>query len=554
MSRRLAAVIGVFLVSGSLFAQSRKAIVMDVDAKSVAVVDAAAGTVGERVTLSDAPLRMILSPDGKRIAVLSRGEGTTSFWTSHFNPTSKSALTLIDAGTMKQIARVELGWDVGRASFSADSGSLTVLTPGVVSNKPAEVKPAELIRINAKTGEVLKRVPLDRAAEAFEVSSNGETGAIFFKSSGGSMAQIRLIDVATLDRIVDITLSGATEAPVALIKDNLYLVDSSKTKPGKMYIVSLGDRKLAATLDVGDRPIVGAVDPDRGNIYLLNDNGELRIVNGATISAPVKVADHPVTVRFTDDKKTAYVISNGAVTTVDLAKMTASPSIKVSHSSSDFVVSPDGRRGYVLHRSDQFCCRATVIDMTNGTNMKSFLTGSKGARIAAGLAAAAASVGSYQAGRSAAQARGGGTFYYTVYTPRIAKAARGPLAIRPDGKFAYYLDVQTNDVTIVDAESGERLKNVGVGSGGHELVMLANGKYLAAVSDASVTIIDTDSNEMKTEVKLSGDVADFAVSPKGDYAAVIGKGKIAVIDARAASQIATFDAFKRPTQFIFLSD
>ena len=555
MSRRVAATICVFLVYGSVvFAQSRKAIVLDADSKSVAVVDAAAGTVGERATLADAPLRMILSPDSKRIAVLSRGEGTTSFWTSHFNPTSKSALTLIDAATMKQIARVELGWDVGRASFSADSGTLTVLTPGVVSNKPAEVKPAEMIRINARTGEVLKRTPLDRAAGAFEISSNGETGAIFFKSSGHSMSQVRLIDIATLDRIADITLSGATDAPVALIKDNLYLVDNSKAKAGKMYIVSLADRKLATTLDVGDKPIVGAVDPDRGNIYLLNDNDELRIVNGMTLSAPVKVADNPVTVRFTDDKKTAYVISNGAVTTVDLTKMTASPSIKVSHSSSDFAISPDGRRGFVLHRSDQFCCRATVIDMTNGTNMKSFLTGSKGARIAAGLAAAAATVGSYQAGRSAAQSRGGGTFYYTAYTPRIAKAARGPLAIRPDGKFAYYLDVQTSDVTIVDAESGERLKNVSVGSGGHELVMLANGKYLAAVSDASVTIIDTDSNEMKTEVKLSGDVADFAVSPKGDYAAVIGKGKIAVIDARTAAQVASFDAFKRPTQFIFLAD
>jgi DNA-binding beta-propeller fold protein YncE len=553
MSRRLAVAICVVAVYGSVFAQSRKAVVLDVDSKSVSVVDVAAGSVGERVTLSDTPQRMILSPDGKRIAVLSRGEGSTSFWTSHFNPTSKSSVTLIDAASMKQIAHVELGWDVGRASFSGDSGTLTVLTPGVLSNKPAEAKPAELIRVNAKTGEVLKRVPLDRAADAFEVSSNGETGAIFFKSSGPSTAQLRLVDIATLDRIGDITLSSATEAPVAMIKDSLYLVDNKKTKSGKMYIVSLTDRKLAATLDTGDRPIVGAVDPDKGNIYLLNGENELRVVNGTTMSAPVKVADNPVTVRFTDDKKTAYVLSNTGVTAVNLATMTASPSIKAA-GASDFVPSPDGRRGFVLFRSDEWCCRATVIDLTNGTNMKSFVTGSKGARIAQGLAAAAATIGSYQAGRSAAQSRGGGTFYYTVYTPRIAKAARGPLAMRPDGKFAYYLDAQTSDVTVVDGESGERLKNIGIGKGAREEVMLANGKYLAAVSDESVTIIDTDTNEMKTEVKLSGDVADFAVSPKGDYAAVIGKGKIAVIDTRTAAQVATFDAFKKPAQFIFLGD
>src|SRR2546428_1545349 len=168
------------LVSISASAESRKAVVLDTEAKSVAVVDVASGSVGERVTLSDTPQRMILSPDGKRIAVLSRGEGTTSFWTSHFNPTSKSSVTLIDALTMKSIARVELGWDVGRASFSPDGSMLTVLTPGVLSNKPAEVRPAELVRINAKSGEDTKRMPLDRAADSFEDSSNAATGAIFF--------------------------------------------------------------------------------------------------------------------------------------------------------------------------------------------------------------------------------------------------------------------------------------------------------------------------------------------------------------------------------------
>ncbi|HEX9493687.1 MAG TPA: hypothetical protein VGA33_10510, partial [Thermoanaerobaculia bacterium] len=103
-----------------------------------------------------------------------------------------------------------------------------------------------------------------------------------------------------------------------------------------------------------------------------------------------------------------------------------------------------------------------------------------------------------------------------------------------------------------DGESGERLQNIRVGGGGKELVSLANGKYLAAVSDESVSLIDMDANQQKTEIKLAGEVIDFVLSPKGDYAAVIGKGTIAVIDTRTASQVATFDVFKHPTQFIFL--
>jgi DNA-binding beta-propeller fold protein YncE len=549
MRKRLALAFCVFFVSTVVFAQSKKAIVLDTDSKSVAVVDVATGAVGERVTLSDTPLRMILSPDNKRIAVLSRGEGTTSFWTAHFNPTSKSSVTLIDASTMKQIARTELGWDVGRAAFSADGTTLTVLTPGV-SGKPAEVKPAELIRLNAKSGEVLKRAPLDRAAESFETSSNASTAAIFLKSVNKGPAELRLIDLGSLETAATITLPKDAEAPFALINDQLYLRDTSQH--GKVYVVSLNDRKVAATLEAGENPHAGAVDPERGNIYLISSNGEMRVLHGTTLSAPVAVAKAPVTVRFSDDKKTAYVVSWEGLTVVDLTKMTASAPIEVRKISSDFVASPDGRRGFVFHGGDAGCCWATVVDLTSNTNMKSFMTGSKGARIAQGLAAVAATAASYQSGRSTAQSHGGGTFYYSVYTPRIAKAARGPLAMRPDGKFAYFLDAQTSNVTIVDGESGERLQNIGVGGGAHELVMLANGKYVAAVSDDKVTIIDTESNQMKSEIKLAGDVADFAVSPKSDYAAVIGKGKIAIIDARTASQVTMIESFKRPAQFVFL--
>lgn len=544
MKRCLA--LALFVVAVSAFAaDSRKALVLDTDSKSVAVIDAAAGTVGERVQITDTPTRMILSPDGKRAAVLSRGEGTTSFWTAKFTPTSKSSVTLIDLATMKSIGRTELGWDIGRATFSPDGTTLTVLTPG------ANDKPAELIRVNATNGQVIKRVTLDRAAETFDVA--GTTGAIYFKGDKQKPAEVRLVDLGSMDTVATIPLSKTTGAPVALINDRLYLVDSRDAKPGKAYVISLADRKLAATLDTGDGPLVGAVDPDRGNIYLLNLNQEMRVLNGTTLSAPVAVGKTPLTVRFSDDKKIAYVISPLYVTVVDLTTMKASEPIKTARGlSTDFAVSPDGRRGFVYEAGQGGCCWATVLDLTNNTQMKSFITGSKGARFGQALAAVAASAASYQSGRSAAASHGGGTFYYTVYTPRVAKSARGPVAVRPDGKYAYYLDAQTGYVTLVDGESGERLENIGVGGGAHELVMLANGRYLAAVTDEKVSIIDTDTNQVKTEVKLSGDVADFVLSPKADFAAVIGKGKIAVVDTRTGAQVSTIDAFKRPAQLIFL--
>src|SRR3989442_13026670 len=144
MKKRLLPALCVVFVSTSVVAESTRAIVLDTESKTVAIVDAATGSVGERVTLM----------------------------------------------------------------FSSDGTSLTVLTPGVASNKPAEVKAAALIRIDAKTGEVLKRVTLDRAADSFEVSSNGSTGAIFFSPSNPKPAEIRLVDVGSLDTVATITLSN----------------------------------------------------------------------------------------------------------------------------------------------------------------------------------------------------------------------------------------------------------------------------------------------------------------------------------------------------------
>lgn len=535
-------------------ASSNHAVVLDTDGKTIAVIDAAKGTVVMKAPLADVPRKMILSPDGRRIAVLSRGEGTESFWTGRFTPKTKSSITLVDVATLKTIARSELGWDVGRAAFSRDGTTITVLTPGVSSNKPAEARPAELIRVKAATGEVVKRMTLPRAAESFELSSNGATGAIFFPTSGPKIAEVQLVDMAELTAVTTIPLAKETAAAVALIHDRLYFGDTNLKAPKVMHDVSLTDRKLEATLDTGGPAMVAAVDPDRGEIYLLTASDELRIVRGTTLSPGVKVGRGPTVLRFSDDRKTAYVLGVNNMTVVDLTKMSAGTPIKIRSAASDFITSNDGRRGFVMHRNAQSCCYATVVDLTSQTEMKSFITGSKAARIGQALAAAAATYGSYQSGRSSAAAHGGGTFYYTVYTPRVAAAARGPLAVRRDGKFAYALDVQTNDLTVIDGESGERLQNIRVGSGGQELVPLGSGRHLAVVADSTITVIDTESNTVKSEIKLAGEVRDFVLSPRGDYAVALGKGKIVTLDTRTAAEVGTIEELKRPAQLVFFAE
>ena len=70
----------------------------------------------------------------------------------------------------------------------------------------------------------------------------------------------------------------------------------------------------------------------------------------------------------------------------------------------------------------------------------------------------------------------------------------------------------------------------------------------------NLSILLEVSNAMASQITLSGDVQDFVLSPRADYAAVIGKQRIAVIDAKSGKQIATSDAFKRPAQFVFMTE
>jgi hypothetical protein len=81
--------------------------------------------------------------------------------------------------------------------------------------------------------------------------------------------------------------------------------------------------------------------------------------------------------------------------------------------------------------------------------------------------------------------------------------SRGPasqgLVVRPDGRFAYALDVKTNDVTVVDANAAEAVEKIG--GGGRELKLLTGGTAVAVVSGSEVALLDTASNKKATVVE-----------------------------------------------------
>jgi DNA-binding beta-propeller fold protein YncE len=194
------------------------------------------------------------------------------------------------------------------------------------------------------------------------------------------------------------------------------------------------------------------------------------------------------------------------------------------------------------------CCRISVFDPAANKQLTSFLGGSKGKRVGQGLGAAAMSIASFEAGRSSAGP--GGTFMYSIYTPTVRGAARGPVVFGPGEKKAYAVDTQTNDVTVVDVDSGQRIANVDGGNGLSAVISLPDAGLIAAVSLERIDFIDTTNDTVRDTIKGSMDEA--RVTPDGKRLVIFGKERIIIIDTKTGKQLGVITDLKSPSRLIFL--
>lgn len=358
-----------------------------------------------------------------------------------------------------------------------------------------------------------------------------------------------------------VQISGAVNHPTASADGKYVYVLEKGDGPRKLHVFSTADRREVKAIDVGENPQFNAKDDKSDRIFILSDGapdanprrGALFVLRG-TDAQRIDMDFKPLTARLSDDRRSAYVVGSlfrglrdaGRIVKIDLQRNSTGNPINVMRGAIDFLISPDGSRAFISYVNYR-----TVVDLQNEKQLTSFMTGSKGARFGQALLAAGATVASYQAGRSAAQASGKSSFSYSVYTPKVQAATRGPLAVRGDGKFAYALDSQTSYVTVADAATGERVDNIRIGGGAQELVPLGAGRFIAAVSESSVSIIDTQSNSKTGDVSLPGEIRDFVIAPNGEVAVALAKEKLVAIDS-ATGKIATeMSGVKRPLQVLF---
>ncbi|MCA1733349.1 MAG: PQQ-like beta-propeller repeat protein [Acidobacteria bacterium] len=277
----------------------------------------------------------------------------------------------------------------------------------------------------------------------------------------------------------------------------------------------------------------------------------MTVVKGTETVGEYPIGAAPKTARLSADDSLLYVLGWKAFSVVDLKNGKALAPADQARAPFAVLGSADGTRAFTINMDGDQCCRITAFDLGTMKPLTSFLGGSKGERFGQALAAVALTAASYQAGKSIAESSGSNTFYYSIYAPVGQGSARGPLAFGPGEKKVYFVDTQTDDVTIVDVATGERLRTLDAGNGLQEVIPLHAAGVVAGIADSAITLVDLETDEVRDTVKLEGGVTDAVLTEDGSRLVVFGKKNIVVLDAKTGKEVARIASLQQPVQVVF---
>jgi hypothetical protein len=541
-----------------------RALVLDGKGQALLAVDLRTGAVTQRASIAGTPSLVLRTADGARLAVIDPGPYKVTVC-CHLQPKGPMMATLLDGATLAQTASVQVGWglpSVHHAYFdvpaleafcmpSPNGKRLTVLCAGYHSKKPEETLPRELVTFDILSGQIEGRVALDRSIDAMWSAAEGKTAVLFAAAVKGKEplpAEVLFVDLAQHSVTQRIQLSGAPAEPLLAPGGRwLYLLDpgdpsgkQEKNVNGEVTIVSVGDRKVAARLDAGSKPRALVWDEDRQLVLVPSDGppvekgqtrvGELRAFSGAAQTAIVNVAEQPHLLRINGAR--AYVLGKRAVTVVGLDGLRSLSEFPLDDADdvNQLAFSKDGKRAFAQYVASS---RLSILDLEAPRLVGSVSTGRGGVKFAKALGAMALSVAattaSYYQGQSVATTQHQSWFTYNVYNFGVA-APESSVVVRPDGKFAYALNTQTKDVTVVDVATASVVSKEA--AKGHTLALFPNGAKIAVLGKDELRLFDTQTQLPGEPLRFEGAMSVSLVFTRdGQTALAYGGSGLYILDA-----------------------
>jgi DNA-binding beta-propeller fold protein YncE len=530
--------------------------VLDSGTHSLVALELPSGKRAGSLSLSGSPTVLLQSPDGSRLVALDRGTGEDKRERG-FKATGKSSATIVDPVAFKAIARVELGSGLqpGAAYFSPDGSRLTVLCPGYEAKNPAESQARELVNLDVVAGVESGRLTLEPGTVPIAASKDGRTLPLIQglpRTEKYPYPQSRLYVVDLSGPTLRATLDTGTWDGLYTDGDFFYLLDPGKpdkdpqkNRNGSVQVAALARGAIAPSLDAGRGPLGLFQDEAGAQVFVPAEGppgaaeGELRVIRGESLAATLKVAARPKLVVRQHD--VVYVVGAKAVTLVDpeaLAVVATIPLARVGDGlvgdgdqPTELQVSPDGKRACAHYG---LAHKVAVLDLEAKQPIGATKTGSGGKKLFGNMMGGMFGMVGYAAA---------GYMPWTFTEPKM-------LAVRPDGRYAYAINTQTKDVTVVDTTNGKSVDTIG--GGGYALELLNGGAFLYQVSGSELRLIDLQRNAKAGEISLP-DLRGLFFSRDRSVAVALAKQTVVLLDGTTGKELARLGDLTSPDAVVFES-
>lgn len=554
---------------------SDTAFVLDEGRRTVGVIDPVAGKTrfvsfgssgGER----GAPTELLRSPDGTRLIVIDIGHGSFDLRTG-FRPRRRSTLTVLDSSSLNVVGTTDGVWGLPIYRFSRDGRRLTVAGAG------DDGHPSEAVTLDVTTGTIVARLDLGSYARGQKHWLQWYLGTAL--SSDGQYLYV--LDWGRRSR------------------------NARDSIPGRIHVIAAESLQPVGVLDAGPRPRSLQVDCARDQLYALSDPppdasareervGELRVIRGAGLAATIGVDPLPLFVRASSDGSRLHVLSEGGVVSVDALTLRGPTRTEVERAPvraggdvlfwygvagwtvwrmfqnvtsswepeapfdgigdralSDFVVTPDGRRGFAIHAG---ASRLSILDLDERRRIGTVSTRHETVKTTASMVA------------------------YGMPALR----AMTDLAIRPDGRFVYVLDSITGDLTIIESDTGKLMGRLRLGrspapvqsaggplmgwssgasaarrlairptGGPRPLIIFPEANLLGVRTPHSLAFVDMRTNSEVPALRMAGLPHAAALAPDGRRLYVLSTGRVSYLDAKTGKFLASLTEFEDPAHIVF---
>jgi YVTN family beta-propeller protein len=320
-----------------------------------------------------------------------------------------------------------------------------------------------------------------RSSSCLTLTGDGTTVVVVNPDSNS----ISLVDVASLKLLAEIQV-GLDPRCVAVdaTGSKVYVSDRESDT---LSVVDLASRKLVATVQTGDRPYGVVFDQSRQQVYVAEQGaGAVRILNAANLqeSATVATPERPSGLLLSPDSKSLYVthLLSNVVSVIDLDSRTITAAITLwpdSNLVQAIALAPDGQTAFVPHSRSNTANRALSFDTT----------------VFPIISAIRLSDNTHLVGQHIA--------LETVDPPGVGLPFDA--AVSPDGGLLWSVNAASNDLTVVDLATRQKVAHIEVQDNPRGIVISADGKqaFVNNTLAGTVSVIDTASFQVTQNMEVT---------------------------------------------------